>query len=73
MTMTPPDTRVVAGVTVRDTPLLTLKHARAAASRHLFNHVIRSRLFAGKVGEINDAIGGTTSRDDRARDPVAGP
>jgi hypothetical protein len=44
---------VLAGVTVPDTPLITraLDHAREVSQPYLFNHVVRSWLFAVKIGE----------------------
>ena len=42
------ETRVVAGVLVPDTPLITsaIKYARENSEPYLFNHVMRSWLFA---------------------------
>ena len=47
-------TRMIAGVSVPDTPLVgrALEHARAACEPYLYNHVVRSWLFAVRLGQI---------------------
>lgn len=46
-------TRVLAGVTLPDTPLIaqTIEHVRAVSEPYLFNHVMRSWLFAVTLAE----------------------
>lgn len=47
-------TRVLAGVTVPDTPVVgrAIEYAREKCEHYLFNHVMRSWLFAIRIGEI---------------------
>jgi hypothetical protein len=47
-------TRVLGGITVSDTPLITgaLEYARAQSEPYLFNHVVRSWLFAVRLGQL---------------------
>src|SRR5688572_12703328 len=47
-------TRVLAGITVVDTPLITraMDHARALSDPYLFNHAVRSWLFAVRLGQL---------------------
>lgn len=47
-------TRVLAGVTVPDTPVVgrAIEYAREKCEPYLFNHVMRSWLFAIKIGEL---------------------
>ena len=47
-------TRVLAGVTVIDTPLVTraMDHARDYSEPVLFNHAVRSWLFAVRLGQL---------------------
>jgi hypothetical protein len=46
--------RTVAGVSVPDTPLVAkaLDHARHQSEPYLFNHVVRSWLFAARIGQV---------------------
>jgi len=46
--------RILAGVSVPDTPLVeqALDYARRECEPYLFNHVVRSWLFAARLGEI---------------------
>jgi len=48
-------TRVLAGITVSDTPLITgaLDFARAHSEPYLFNHAVRSWLFAVRLAQID--------------------
>jgi len=47
-----PSTRLIAGVSVPDTPLITaaIEHARRLSEPYLFNHAMRSWLFAEAIG-----------------------
>src|ERR1700726_2615373 len=47
-------TRVIAGVSGPDGPLITavIEHAQRLSEPYLFNHAIRSWLFAGAIGRI---------------------
>ena len=47
-------TRVLAGITVIDTPLITssMEYARSRSEPYLFNHVVRSWLFAVRLGQL---------------------
>jgi hypothetical protein len=47
-------TRVLGGITVSDTPLITraLEHARTHSEPYLFNHAVRSWLFAVRLGQL---------------------
>jgi hypothetical protein len=47
-------TRVLAGITVSDTPLITraMEYARAHSEPYLFNHAARSWLFAVRLGQL---------------------
>lgn len=51
-------TRVLAGITVSDTPLIAdaLDYAEARSEPYLFNHAVRSWLFAVRLGQLQ---GGT--------------
>jgi hypothetical protein len=51
-------TRLVAGVLVPDTPLITraIEYARQHSEPYLFNHVMRSWLFAVSLAELNQAV-----------------
>jgi len=46
--------RILAGVPVPDTPLVNqaLDHARARCEPYLYNHVVRSWLFAVRIGQL---------------------
>jgi hypothetical protein len=48
------DTRLMAGVSVPDSPLITevLLYAKTAYEPYLFNHAVRSWLFAAKIGQL---------------------
>ena len=47
-------TRVLGGITVSDTPLIAqaLDHARTQSEPYLFNHAVRSWLFAVRLGQL---------------------
>lgn len=47
-------TRVLGGITVIDTPLITraMDHARTHSEPFLFNHAVRSWLFAVRLGQV---------------------
>jgi len=47
-------TRVLAGVTVIDTPLIArvLEYVRKISEPYLFNHAVRSWLFAARLGQL---------------------
>ena len=47
-------TRTLAGITIPDTLLVdeAMEYARRACEPYLFNHVVRSWLFAAKIGQI---------------------
>jgi hypothetical protein len=49
-----PQTQLMAGVTVADTPLVTavIEHARRLSEPYLFNHAMRSWLFAETIGRM---------------------
>jgi hypothetical protein len=48
------DTRLMAGVGVPDSPLITevLEYARTLCEPYLFNHAVRSWLFAARIGQL---------------------
>src|SRR5215204_47519 len=48
------DTRLIAGVAVPDSPLITevLEYAHKLYEPYLFNHAVRSWLFAGKIARL---------------------
>lgn len=52
--MNPTSNRMLAGVSVPDTPLVqrALDYARRESEPYLFNHVVRSWLFAARIGEL---------------------
>lgn len=52
--MTGPATRMLAGITVPDTLLVdeAMDYARKACEPYLFNHVVRSWLFAARIGQL---------------------
>ena len=54
--MTSKQTRMVADVLVPSTPLIdrAIEYARDACEPYLFNHVMRSWLFAAKIAEIQN-------------------
>jgi HD superfamily phosphodiesterase len=47
-------TRVLGGITVIDTPLITraMDYARVHSEPYLFNHAVRSWLFAARLGQL---------------------
>ena len=47
-------TRVLGGITVIDTPLITraMDYARTRSEPYLFNHAVRSWLFAARLGQL---------------------
>src|SRR5215475_10401096 len=49
-----PRTRLIAGVSVPDNPLITavIEYAQRLSEPYLFNHVMRSWLFAETIGRI---------------------
>src|SRR5262245_8057344 len=49
-----PSTRLIAGVSVSDTPLITavVEYAQRVSEPYLFNHAMRSWLFAEAIGHI---------------------
>src|SRR5262245_66641041 len=51
---TPPQTRLLAGVSVPDTALITaaVEYAQRLSEPYLFNHAMRSWLFAEAIGRI---------------------
>ncbi len=53
-TRTGGETRVLAGITVVDTPLISraMEFARAHSEPSLFNHAVRSWLFAVRLGQL---------------------
>ena len=52
--MAPHRTRLIAGVSVPDSPLITevLEYAQRLSEPYLFNHAVRSWLFAAKIGHL---------------------
>src|SRR5262245_20803378 len=50
----PPSTRLIAGVSVSDTPLITtvIDYAQRVSDPYLFNHAMRSWLFAEAIGRM---------------------
>lgn len=58
MTTTMIATRVLGGITVRDTPLIAaaLDYAAAHSEPYLFNHAVRSWLFAVRLGQLQGGI-----------------
>ena len=55
-TVTSGRTRVLGGITVVDTPLITraMDYARIHSEPYLFNHAVRSWLFAVRLGQLQD-------------------
>src|SRR6516225_1583686 len=49
-----PQTRLIAGISVPDSPLITavIEHAQRLSEPYLFNHAMRSWLFAEAIGRI---------------------
>ena len=47
-------TRLIAGISVPDSPLITevIEYAQKLSEPYLFNHAMRSWLFAAKIGHI---------------------
>src|SRR5262245_66433857 len=56
MDMRPIDRRVLAGIQVPATPIIdrAMEYARQKCEPYLFNHVVRSWLFAVRIGEIQN-------------------
>jgi hypothetical protein len=52
--MTTSGTRLIAGVSVPDSPLITeaIVYAQNLSEPYLFNHAMRSWLFAAKIGQV---------------------
>jgi hypothetical protein len=52
--MTKIASRMLAGISVPDTPLIdrTIEYARQKCEPYLFNHVVRSWLFAARIGQL---------------------
>jgi hypothetical protein len=52
--MVAPRTRLIAGISVPDSQLIadTLDHARRLSDPYLFNHAMRSWLFAAKIAQV---------------------
>src|SRR5262245_63097599 len=52
--MVTPRTRLIAGVSVPDSPLITevIEYAQRLSEPYLLNHAMRSWLFAAKIGHI---------------------
>jgi hypothetical protein len=52
--MSTTETRIVAGISVSDTPVIdrAMDYARAACEPYLFNHVMRSWLFAVRTAQL---------------------
>ncbi|WP_246676052.1 hypothetical protein [Mesorhizobium sp. B2-5-4] len=50
------NSRELAGISVPDTPLVqrALDYARAECEPYLFNHVIRSWMFAERMGQLRN-------------------
>ena len=48
--------RMLAGISVPDTPLInrTIEYARQKCEPYLFNHVVRSWLFAARIGQLQN-------------------
>jgi HD superfamily phosphodiesterase len=47
---------MLAGISVPDTPLIdqTIEYARQKCEPYLFNHVVRSWLFAARIGQLQN-------------------
>ena len=56
MNMTKTASRMLAGISVPDTPLITrtIEYARQKCEPYLFNHVVRSWLFAARIGQLQN-------------------
>jgi hypothetical protein len=54
--MTKIASRMLAGISVPDTPLVdrTIEYARQKCEAYLFNHVVRSWLFAARIGQLQN-------------------
>jgi hypothetical protein len=79
---TPPATRLIAGVSVADSPLITaaIEYAQRISDPYLFNHAMRSWLFTEKIGRIKqidydrEVVGiGTILHDIGLTGSVSGP
>src|SRR4051812_5957554 len=55
-TMSATETRMLAGITVAQTPLIerALDYAHETCEPYLFNHVVRSWLFAERIGQLQN-------------------
>ena len=82
MTMGPIDNRMLAGIQVPATPVVdrAMEYARETCEPYLFNHVVRSWLFAARLGQLqsieHDAevvAVGTLLHDITLNDRFAGP
>lgn len=80
--MTAPDFRTIAGVLIPDTPVIAkaIEHARTHCESYLFNHVMRSWLFAARLGQLRGGPHdgeivalGTLLHDITLNDQFAGP
>ena len=47
-------TRLIAGVRAADSPLITaaIEYAQGLSEPYLFNHAMRSWLFAARIGQV---------------------
>jgi hypothetical protein len=56
MNMTPIDIRMLAGIQVPATPVVdrAMEYARKTCEPYLFNHVVRSWLFAARIGQLQN-------------------
>jgi hypothetical protein len=80
--MTAMETRIIAGISVAGTELVerAIEYARLACKPYLFNHVMRSWLFAAKIAELENVTYdpevlavGTLLHDITLNDRFAGP
>jgi hypothetical protein len=82
MNMKPLDNRMLAGIQVPATPVVdqAIEHARKECEPYLFNHVVRSWLFAARIGQLQNiehdaevVAVGTLLHDITLNDRFAGP
>ena len=82
MNMKPLDNRVLAGIQVPATPVVdqAIEYARKECEPYLFNHVVRSWLFAARIGQLQNVehdaevlAVGTLLHDVTLNDRFAGP
>ncbi|MEY9758631.1 hypothetical protein GA0061099_1004351 [Bradyrhizobium yuanmingense] len=80
--MDKPAHRTLAGVVVPDTPIVdaAIEHARQHCAPYLFNHVVRSWLFAARLGQLQNVVHdeevlavGTLLHDITLNESFAGP